>query len=302
MLFEKIPIPFLFVITTLTCIISQTVNAFFAKRNNHGLKSVVLRNLLFVSCIAVVILVLSRFQIKISPYTLLLSALFGLVYASYFVTTLQAYKYGPYGYTSVIISLSTVISALSGFMFFGEDLGVLKIVGVVLMIFCFIFATDNKKDDSKKTNLKWFILSIVSMFLSSMIGILQKTHQSSAYKHELTGFLVLTFSISALFFLIFYLVLRKIRPSEKVEGEEKTNLVKLIVITALVSGVFAAFNNCINLYLSGTVESVSLFPIINGIPLMGGVIISFVLFKERLKPKQIVGLIFGLIAIVMLCI
>ena len=200
MFFNSFPIPVLFSVTTIACIIVQTINAYFAKKNTYGLKALVFRNMLFTLCMATVSLALGGFIIKISGYTLFISGLFGLVNTVYFITTLMAYKLGPYGYTSVIVSLSTVITGLSGYVFWGESFGVFKIVGITLMFFCFLFAFDNKKDSDKKASPKWFILSITSMVLSSTIGILQKCHQRSQYKAEFMGFLFSAFICSTLLY------------------------------------------------------------------------------------------------------
>ena len=54
-------------------------------------------------------------------------------------------------YTSVIISFSTLISALSGVLFFDESLGWAQIVGIVLMLVSFILAA--KSDSGEKRQM-----------------------------------------------------------------------------------------------------------------------------------------------------
>ena len=57
---------------------------------------------------------------EISSYTILLGTCFGLLTALQGITNLLAIETGPLSYTTVIISCSTVISALSGTIFFQE--------------------------------------------------------------------------------------------------------------------------------------------------------------------------------------
>ena len=55
---------------------------------------------------------------------------------------LKAFDIGPFSYTMVIASLSTIIPALSGFFFFNETISVVQIIGMILMVICFIFSVD----------------------------------------------------------------------------------------------------------------------------------------------------------------
>ena len=298
--FSIIPVPIIFIISVSTTIIAQTINAQFSKKNDGGVKMLFLRNTIFMFLIGLAIFALNGFVIKVSIFTLIMGLLFGLMTMLSNATMLQAYSYGPYGYTSVIVTLSTVITALSGYLFWGERFGIYKVIGITLMVFCFIFAVENKPGDTKKANLKWFIFSIASMLFSAVLGILQKIHQSSEYKGELTGFLVIAFLFSTLLYFIPFLVLKKQaeKPVFFISKKSTTNFILITVLGAIV----AAICNCSNSYLAGVVDSAIMFPIVNGMPLMAGILVSFVLFKEKISKKQSVGLIIGLISIVFLCL
>lgn len=298
--FSIFPVPVIFIVTVISAIIMGTLNGDFAKKNDGGIKKLVFRNSIYVFVTALVLYALSGFAIKLSMFSFIMALAFGLVVTSYSFTSLQAYKFGPYGYTLVIVCLSTVLTSLSGFLFWNEPFSAYKIVGITLMVFCFIFAVENKKDDHKKANLKWFLLCLASMLLSASTGLLQKVHQKSQYKGELMGFLVVAFLFSTLLYSIIYLCLRK-KGDRIVPISGKKELLNFLLPTICV-GVLYALQNCLNLYLSGVVDSALMFPIVNGVPLMGGIIVSFVLFKERLSKKQLVGLCIGVIAIVFLCI
>ena len=133
-----------------------------------------------------------------SVFTVLLGLLFGAVTALQGVSNVAALQCGPMSYTSVIISFSTLVSALSGVLFFDEGLGWAQIVGIALMLVSFVLAAKSDGEE-KKANLKWLILCIVAFAATGAIGIMQKVHQSSAYKGELNAFLVIAFISSSFF-------------------------------------------------------------------------------------------------------
>ena len=140
---------------------------------------------------------------KASLFTVLLGVLFGAVTALQGVTNMAALQVGPLSYTTVIISFSTLISALSDVLFFGESIGLWQIIGMVLM---------------------------------------------------------------------------------------------------LVSGVCVAANNKLNLYLSGVIDSVIFFPVVNGGGLVLTTLASLIIFKERLRTKQWIGILLGIASVLCLCI
>lgn len=60
---------------------------------------------------------------SVSWFTVLLGIVFGVVTALQGITNLFALESGPLSYTTVIISFSTLIPALLGIAFFGEEAG-----------------------------------------------------------------------------------------------------------------------------------------------------------------------------------
>ena len=162
-------------------------------------------------------------------------------------------------------------------------------------------AIDTENNDKKKVNRLWFILCIITLLTSVGIGMLQKLHQTSEYKNELMSFLIVAFVTSFIISLGGYFVLKKQEKTLTKEKETKKWFWSFI-FALLICGVGAAGNNIINLYLSGRVDTAIFFPIVNGVPLLSSILISFILFKERLKKKQFYGMLVGIVAIICLFI
>ena len=85
-----------------------------------------------------------------SVFTIVLGVVFGAVTALQGITNIAALQVGPMSYTSVIISFSTLISALSGVMFFDESLGWAQIAGIALMLASFVLAAKSDGDEKKQ--------------------------------------------------------------------------------------------------------------------------------------------------------
>ena len=238
-----------------------------------------------------------------SRFTFVMGLLFGAVTTLQSITMILAFKIGPMAYTSVIINFSTLLTALSGVLWFDEKLYAPQMIGIALMLISFICSA-NGESDQKKANAKWLSLCIVSFLATGGIGIMQKLHQSSAYKSELNSLLVIAFTSSSVFALALAAIFDR---KSKLKGEdtksvflEKNKLLKLVIVIVL-QGIGVAVNNEINLYLSGVMSSSVFFPTVNGGGLILTTLCSVIIFKERLSLKQWIGIAVGILSVVLVC-
>lgn len=231
---------------------------------------------------------------SVSLFTALLGCLFGIVTVAQTVFSLKALEVGPMSYTTVICSFSTVITALSGALFFGEQLNAMHIIGMVLMVGSFLLAVD-RKAEKQTAGLRWLLYCVIAFLCTGGIGIMQKVHQSSVYKGELNAFLIIAFGVSALATLP--LLLTAPRGKQTFRGKGLWLLVGCLVL----SGISIALNNKWNLYLSGVMDSAVFFPIVNGGGMALVALSAVVFFREKPTKLQWLGIFLGIASVVFLC-
>lgn len=233
---------------------------------------------------------------KVSGFTIFLGIVFGVVTALQQISSLKSMELGPWSYTSVIISLSTLIPTVSGALFWSEEIYFIQFVGIICMIGCLILSV-NLKTDKKKISISWLLYCMIVFFCTGFIGIMQKRHQNSEFKYELNSFLIVSFLVSFLYSVVSCTFLSK--REEKSSTYAGYSIFVLIIIVA--SGIFAAINNILNLYLSGIMESAVFFPVVN----VGGLILTtftaVFLFQERLTQRQWIGIVLGIVSVFFLC-
>lgn len=371
-LLQILPVPLLLVITIAANLAANVTKKQYGSPACGGKDSAYIYSAVTSAICAVLMVAFAGFRISMSWYTLVLGLLYGVCTMLATVLLTKAMTIGPMSYSMVINSASTVITALSGFFFWNESLGALKIVGLVLMAGCFIFSV--KKDDSgKRASLLWLVITLFSAVAGAGVGLLQKIHQSSAYRGELMGFLVIAFAFSFVASMVPYLWHRRAslfsgrialaqkqaaeadipaglsaaesdktvlsasaengavalppdsaltKPAESealltssgdaenlsepaAEGAKKRRKrwgrgAKIALLAG--SGVAVALNNVINLYLSGVMPSAVFFPLVNGIGLVLGIVAGLVIFREKLTPRQWIGIACGVAATLLLCL
>lgn len=283
--------------TLAACCLGSVVKKYYTSDNRGTYFSNFIFNTAGSLIAAVMLFIFDGFS-RPSPYTAVLAVIFGLLTSLQGFANIAALQCEPLSYTSVIISFSTLLSTLSGVAFFDESISPSQIAGIILMLFSFILAAEHT-DENKKKNLKWLILCLIAFFATGGIGILQKIHQNSEYKNELSDFLIISFSVSAIVcgFLALLFVKKECTPLKI----NKRKAVKFLFII-IISGICIAVNNKLNLYLAGVMDSAVFFPIVNGGGLVLTTAASVAVFKEKLTRKQWIGLLIGIISVVFICI
>ena len=217
-----------------------------------------------------------------------LGILFGVLVLAQSYTFMWALEIGPFSYTTVIVSLATLIASVSG-LFFGESIDLFQYFGMGIMVFCIIFSTD-KNNGSRKSSLKWLVIALVSCLTNGFVGIMQKIHQSTEYKAQSTAFLVSAFAFMTAASTLLWLYERKKSGNDRFDPNAKQ------ITFALVSGATFAVPHTANLYLAGAMPSAVFFPIINTGGLILTLLAAMLLFKEKLSRLQWVGIALGLIS------
>lgn len=241
-------------------------------------------------------------RLTAAPFTLWLGVVFGLVSMTQGLANSAALRVGPWSYTQVLVSLATIIPALSGALFWGERIGLLQLVGMVLLVACFVLSVDSRHTaDSRRASLRWLALCAVAFLCTGAIGVMQKVHQTSAYKQELSGFLIVAFLVAAV--VSAALCCLPAPPAAAADGSRRGGVSRLgVAALFLVIGASTAFINQVNLYLSGVMPSAVFFPLVNGGGLVLSTLASITLFRERLSRRQWLGLALGTLAVLLLCL
>ena len=287
----------------------ETTKKYFSKDISKGNGSIFAFTAIDCFISAIVVFVAFGFDCKVSIFTLILALAYGVVMGGWWITSTLAVKMGPWAYTYVLMTLAMVIPTFSGAIFWGEQLSLLQILGVIFVIGCIILSVQyggSGDCEKKKVNIKWLIVTLLSAFLSGMYGVIQKIHQSNqTHKDELSMFLVISMIFAAAFSLVVTLVYKKRSGKQETlfnnNGKHKHFYILLLILFIAV-GISSSFMEVINSYLAGAMDSAVLFPVFNGGSLVLVTLASIVLYKEKLSLQQWIGMGCGVVAILCLCL
>ncbi len=231
--------------------------------------------------------------LSIPPVLLIYSILFSFFYTLSTVTSYLALHTGSLSLTSLITSYSLIIPSFYGIMVLGEKISLTLFFGIgLLLVSLFLINCEGKKAE-RQISFTWIIYVSLAFFGNGACSTVQRVQQldyNGFYKNE---FMFISLIITALSLFIFAIF------SEK--NNLGTNLKKGFIWYALCGLANGLVNLFVILLALRMPASVS-FPIISAGGIITSAAMSIFIYKEKLSLTQVIGLILGTLAIVVLSI
>ena len=233
---------------------------------------------------------------EISGFSFILSIFFGLSVAFTQIMQSKAMGGGPSSTVTLIYSSGFLIPIFYGLIFWSESVSIFQWVGITLLV-CSLILCVAKKEKRRKLSA-WLPFALLAMLGSGANAIFQKTHQHSEFSSEISYYLVCCLFFSTLFTSLTYLFTKMDTAEEKRSTEKRGIFRKLILPLSL--GICIGALNFLNLYLSGKLPSVILFPIYNVGSMLLISLICALVYKEKMSVFQKIGFAVGIVAILII--
>lgn len=216
----------------------------------------------------------------LSLTTLLIGISYGIsLYFSQFFL-IKAINEGNTSVSTLFYSCGFLGPTLYSVMRYGEEISVFQILGIALIIVSFVVTVDKKG----KTSKKWLIYIFMAMLCNALCGISQKTFAMSEFNTQQSGFMITVFFTGTVSALIF---------TQKKRTLPSSSFLK----AAFLSGALLGSLNMLNVFLSKKLPGSIVFPCINSGGIVFSAVLAWLLLKEKLPTKKIIGLALGIAAI-----
>lgn len=195
---------------------------------------------------------------------------------------------------SVATKMSLAIPVIFGVWMYGEQLGVFEIIGILLALAAVYLASMRKKSVIKHTYL---LLLPLAVFLGSGIidTSIKYAQEVAVPEQEFALFSAIVFGSAASFGTIFVLL-------KSIKNRFKINLKNTL------GGICLGVPNYFSIYFlmkaldSGILNSASIFTINNVAIVMLSTLFGIVLFRERITPKNWMGIALAVLSIILVAL
>ena len=216
---------------------------------------------------------------------------YGGFYTVFLLSKMQAMAQGPASVTTFISCASLIVPCFFGFLALNETVSVLQWIGIALLLFS-MYLTVSPRNDGSMTP-KWKYWCAVFFLVSGIIGSMLKLIRSSPEKESMNQIM---FCGAVLSTVCYFAAARLVSRKQAGRGPE---IPRFAILPMLLCGVITCSYQWINFHLSGRLPASVLFPIFNGSLILIVTAVSVPFFHEKLDRKQIIGLVLGLPALIM---
>lgn len=262
-------------------------------------QSVPVFNVCYGLFIGLATLISGGFAFAPSWQTVLCGVLNAALLLLYNTAMIESSNRGSYSFLMIVSLFGCIIVPLTvGVLFLGETLSSLQIAAIVLMLVSFVVM--NARSISFKGNSGAYYFWCAMLFLSNggfatLMNIQQKTALSLGAGDQRTEMIAIVYLGMALTALVAQLI-RGGAP----RFIQSFRMGKKATVFILLCSASAALASNLLLTLLAQMDSGVLYTINNGGVLALSVIYSFLLFHERPKWEQIVGIVLAIVSIVMI--
>lgn len=227
-----------------------------------------------------------------SPIVWLYGAAFGLSSMAFQLSYTRALSMGNVSITVMLANLAMIFNVVLSIVAFDDPLTPARLIGILLTIAVFIINTDFKT--KSKVEKSWFALALTALVTSGIAGCTQKIFGELGPADETRAFVSSAYIIGAVATFAIYLVLH-------CRGKCKTyKTAPPVFLYALGVGGFLAIFQFAYQYSITQVPGTILFPSYAGGCIILSTLTGIVLFKDKLKARQLISVLLGFVAVVLM--
>ena len=231
------------------------------------------------------------YALKCSPPVIAFALLFGLLTVLFQLFYIQAMRCGNISLTVLIVNSSMIIPIIVSVLFFDERFGILKIIGITAIHVSLFLSTEKS---IIKLNSKWILFSLFAFLTNGSLAVCQQMFGKTVWHKEGASFVAWSYLLATVISFVIYFALKL---KQKRSGLKINNLALLY---GLFIGIVLGLFQLLNTKAIGTIDAGLFFPVYNGGTLLLTTIMGVFLFKDRLRRKQIISIIVGIIGIVLI--
>lgn len=213
---------------------------------------------------------------------------YGAVQSLFLVFKAGAMSSGPVSVTTLIGNCSLILSTAVSVLFLREKIALPTIPGIALLLIAIALCTLQKPDGTKATK-RWIFYCVGFFTFAAGVGITFKLFSGSGSDDCGRMMLVAAAVMCA--------VTLGLSAATGAFRKQSFLRAKSAWLPVLLCGVLSCGYNRLNIVLAGALPGAFFYPVFNGGVILLSALLSLLLLRERLMPRQWAGIVLGTAAI-----
>lgn len=266
-----------------------------SRRRVHCLRDALRTNAMIFGTVAIFLSVL--FFREMPPAEVLIYSIINAVcIVGFQAFYIMAFSTGPISATNILNSFNLVLPLIVGVFAYGESWGPFTIIGLCAMTAAFLLIPGSR--DERKANMKWFVLTLCATLLNGCTSLMMTVFTHSRFSDYNNYYIIFSYLFAFVLSVVVSLFVR----GENCGGESEKHRgfdIKTVLLVALTALALGAHNACMAKALM-SVDGLIFYPVTNVAAMILVTASDVILFRQKLSKKTVTGIIFGMVAIVLL--
>ena len=138
---------------------------------------------------------------------------------------------------------------------------------------------------------KWKYFTVFFFIFAAGVGIVFKAFGKSSGAPYCSEMMLVASIVMLVCFLILSLVCGGFKYNETIKSNKR------FLVYAVLCGLLSCVYNRLNIFLAGEINAVIFFPAFNGGVILLSALLGVIICKEKLRKKQVLGILTGCLAI-----
>ncbi|MEQ3691621.1 MAG: DMT family transporter [Flavobacterium sp.] len=214
----------------------------------------------------------------------------GIMFICVFNVLAKTTQINSISVASVASKMSMIIPILFGIFIFNENIGICKLIGIIIALLAVYFTSKKENGEAKISN---FTLPILLFLGAGIIDTSMNYIQRYYVKEEETNMFTSFTFIFAFIFGLLYLFKKSFKQKNKIHYKS--------ILAGFILGIpnyFSMFY-LIKALQNKNIESATIFTLINIGVILLTTVYSLIIFKEKIKKQNFIGILLAIVAVLL---
>lgn len=238
--------------------------------------------------------------LSLNGFGVFVTAMSGIASAAFVVSWLLSVRTGAYMMVEVFLLLGVIVPIALCRIFFAEEIGLWQIVGICILLVAVYIMTTYNSSVKGKLSIGSFLLLMLCGLSNGVADFSQKLFVKTSPEGSIAAFNFYTYVFAAAALLVAYAVFRQVDKNNGKEIRKPMAVIKPIWYFVLIMAACLFANSFFKTQAALYLDAARLYPLNQGCAVVLSLLMSAIVFKEKINVRCIVGICLSFVALLMI--